>query len=148
MSDRPQSKNASKGVSTLPFAMASGMASVVASVMALSMADPACAVAVGGRDGTPAQGRRQVQAAPAEAGSPALTLARGRIESIDHGRGQIVMAGKAVALHPTQLRVFGPSGQSEPGASALRKGMAMRFALDPASKSVERPIVLIYIDAP
>ena len=144
MSDRKQSKNASRGLSTLPFAMAS----MLASVMALSMAEPACAVAVGGRDGTPAQGRRQVQAAPAEAGSPALTLARGRIESIDHGKGQIVMAGKAVALHPTQLRVFGPSGQSESGATALRKGMALRFALDPASKSVERPIVLIYIDAP
>ena len=119
----------------------------MASVMALAMANPACAVAVGGRDGTPAQGRRQVQAASAEASSPALTLTHGRIESVDHGRGQIVMAGKAVALHPTQLRVFGPSGQSEPGATALRKGMALRFALDPASKSVERPIVLIYIDA-
>ena len=116
----------------------------------LLAASEASAVAVAGPEGTAVQGRRIVFAAPATAAAPAdnkpLELSAGQIESVNLGKSELVIAGKVIALHPGRLRVIGANGQVQSSAVDLRKGMNVRFALDPASKAVERPIVLVYIE--
>lgn len=106
----------------------------------------AMAVAGGQTAGTPSP--TVVRAAPAlpASAAPTLDVSRGTLEAVNLGKRQVVIAGRTVDLHPTRLKVVGPGGRNEPGASALRKGMVVRFALDPTSKAVNRPIVLVYID--
>ena len=120
-----------------------------ATLLALAGAE-ASAVAVAGPGGTAAQGRRIVFAAPTTPAGPAdnrpLELSAGQIESVNLGKSEVVIAGKVIALHAGHLQVISPSGQVLRSAAGLRKGMNVRFALDPASKAVERPIVLVYIE--
>lgn len=120
-----------------------------ATLLALAGAE-ASAVAVAGPEGTAVQGRRIVFAAPttpaAGVDNKPLDLSAGQIESVNLGKSELVIAGKVIALHPGRLRVIGPNGQVQSSAVDLRKGMNVRFALDPASKAVERPIVLVYIE--
>ena len=122
---------------------------VATAVLSLTGAQ-AMAMAVAGPNGTVAQGRRIVHAAPATPSTAAADkphdLSTGQIETVNLGKAQVVISGKTMALHPGSLRVVTPSGQIDSSASSLRKGMNVRFALDPASKAVERPIVLMYIE--
>jgi len=114
----------------------------------LILVGPAMAVAIVGPNGTIAQGRNVVVAAPAPAGndSTAPVLSNGRIDAVNRATGQLVISGKTVDLHDTRLRVIGPSGRAEAGVGALRTGMEVRFALDPTSSAPDRKIVLIYIE--
>jgi hypothetical protein len=120
-----------------------------ATLLAMVLTAPAMAVAIAGPNGTAAQGRRVVQAQPVGgqgAATQTMALSQGVIGAVDVGRREVTIGGQVVTLHPTRLRVVGPGGAGESGASSLRKGMHVRFALDPESKAVNRPIVLIYID--
>ena len=134
----------------------------------VTLAGTAQAAAVAGPGGTAQQGRRLVLAAPtlgAEAAT--LDLIEGRIEAVDAKAGVIMLAGKPVPLHPTQLRVVAPGGQPLAGVQALSPGMRVRFALEPELRGAALPgvagsasagprasaaapprsIVLLYIDA-
>ena len=134
----------------------------------LTLAGTAQAAAVAGPGGTAQHGRRLVLAAPtlgAEAAT--LDLIEGRIEAVDAKAGVIMLAGKPVPLHPTQLRVVAPGGQPLAGVQALSPGMRVRFALEPELRGAALPgvagsasagprasaaapprsIVLLYIDA-
>lgn len=123
---------------------------VTATTLLMLAAAEASAVAVAGPEGTAVQGRRIVFAAPTTPATPAdnkpLDLSAGQIETVNLGKSEVVIAGKVIALHPGRLRVIGPNGQVQSSAVDLRKGMNVRFALDPASTAVERPIVLVYIE--
>lgn len=124
-------------------------------VPALLCVPAAHAVAVAGPNGTQAQARRVVPARPAEAGTAgaALELARGRIDAVNLAAQQLTISGKPVGLATEQLRVIGPGGHGQTSVSALRPGMQVRFALEPASKDpkeareAKRRIVVIYIDS-
>ena len=113
------------------------------------------AVAVSGPGGTQAQARRVVPARPAETGTAVapLELVRGRIDAVNLASQQLTISGKPVGLVTEQLRVIGPGGHVAASASALRPGMQVRFALEPASKDpkeareAKRRIVVIYIDS-
>ncbi len=114
----------------------------------LGLGDPAFALAIAGPDGTRAQGSSMVQDAPAGIASavPTLELSRGQIESLHPGRSVVGIAGRQVEFDPDKLRVVGADGRMERGVGALRKGMNVRFALEPKLTAIERRIVLIYID--
>ena len=133
----------------------------------VAMAGAAQAAAVAGPGGTAQQGRRLVQAEPAVGADAAtLDLIEARIEAIDAKANTVMVGGKPVPLHPTQLRVVGPGGLALAGVSALRPGMRVRFALEPEARGAAlpvaigtsagpranptvapRPIVFVYIDA-
>jgi hypothetical protein len=104
---------------------------------------------VQGPGGTAEQGRRLVTAQPVTppASAPTLVLASGVISAVDAAAQRITLTGRSVPLHPGALRVLSASGQPLPGAAALRPGMAVRFALEPAGPNeTDRRIVLIYVD--
>lgn len=117
--------------------------------LCLAIAWPASAITVQLPKGTPASTTKVIDtpAAPV-GGAPTLDLAQGRVEAVDLAKRQLVIAGRTVGWHPSQLRVVGPGGYGASSPSALRKGSQIRFALDPASQAVDRLIVLIYIDQP
>jgi hypothetical protein len=121
--------------STLACALVAGLAAV--------MPLPGNATAVAGPGGTADQGRRIVHATPAAPDAPALELISAVIDAVQPERGQIVVRGKPVPLHPTRLKVL-YNGQSA-SASALAAGQSVRFALD-ADAAGPRRIVLIHID--
>jgi hypothetical protein len=117
-------------------------ASAAAQVAAITVAGPGAAAE---------QGRRS--APPPSAGGAAVTglpLSSGVLEAVDAAHHRITVRGTTVLLHPSALRVFGPGGAALSGAQALRPGMTLRFALEPASPASAadsvRRIVLIYID--
>ncbi len=117
--------------------------------LCLALAWPAAAITVQLPNGTPASATKVIDTPAAPVGGvPTLDLAQGRVEAVDQAKRQLVIAGRTVGWHPTQLRVVGPGGHGTSGPSALRKGSKIRFALDPASQAVDRLIVLIYIDQP
>ena len=115
---------------------------LLAALLAIGL-HPAGATAVAGPGGTADQGRRIVPAAPAVPDGPALELIAAVIDEVQLDRGQIIVRGKPVALHPTRLKVL-YLGQNA-SAAALRPGQSVRFALD-AEPSGARRIVLIQID--
>lgn len=113
----------------------------------VALAGPAFAIVVADQANARSPVASPVQAATSPAqSSPTLVLARGRVDGLELSKGEIVLSGKPMRFDPKQLRVVGAGGQRESGAAALRKGMTVRFALDPASAAAERGIVLIYID--
>ena len=111
--------------------------------LALIPLQPCGATAVAGPDGTAAQGRRIVFAAPTVRDAAAIELIAAVIDELRLDRGEIVVRGKPVPLHPTQLKVL-RDGQTA-GVAALRPGQAVHFALD-AEASGPRRIILIQID--
>ena len=134
----------------------------------ITLAGATQAAAVAGPTGTAQQGRRLVQATPTVGADAAtLDLIEARIEAVDAKANSVTVGGKPVPLHPTQLQVVGPGGLALAGAPALRPGMRVRFALEPAARGAAapgavvsslvgpranaapppRPIVLVYIDA-
>lgn len=136
----------------------------------LAWVGAAQATALAGGPGSPAgEARRTAVAAPtAGADAPTLDLATGRIDAVAADGSSISLQGRTVPLHPERLLVLGSGGQRFNTARALRPGMQVRFALDPAlhppapaaaSAVAARPalrpagaeaarrIVLIYIDA-
>ena len=104
---------------------------------------PCGAMAVAGPGGGADPGQRIVHAAPAVADAQTLELISAVIDEVQSDRGQIVVRGKPVALHPTRLKVL-QGGQSA-SAAALRPGQSVRFALD-TEPSGTRSIVHIQID--
>lgn len=116
-------------------------------VVALAMTHlGASAIAVNGPGGTVEQGRRTVVAAPAPGSdAPALELVSAVIETVSIERGQIAVSGREVKLHPG-VRIF--RGGQPAGASALRTGQHVRFALEPRKTKAGEPrrIVLIQIE--
>lgn len=114
--------------------------------LVLGGAAPVGATMVVGAAGAPAP--RANLGAPSHAATanvPTLDLASGVVQAVNLEKGTVTLGGKVVGLHPTQLRVFGPSGHAESGAGALRPHMHIRFALENSTAELRR-IVLIYID--
>lgn len=104
------------------------------------------AIAVTGPGGVAEQGRRTAVAAPAPgSNAAALELVSAVIETVSIERGHIVVSGREVRLHP-DVRVY--RGGQQAGASALRPGQHVRFALEPRKvKTGEtRRIVLVQIE--
>ncbi len=120
----------------------------VAALAGLAALAPVQAMVIAGPEGSRAQGRQMVavdRAAPASA-AHGVGLSRGVIESVHPGKSVVGIAGQLVELHPDKLRVIGTHGRQESGPGVLRKGMPVRFALDPAGRAGEQKIVLIYIE--
>ena len=108
-------------------------------------------------------GRDRARTAPASGssarGGPAapeagLALVRGTVDAVDPAKGQLTVGGRVLPLHPSALRVVGASGLRLSGADALRPGMRLRFAREPALQAAPpaatddtaRRVVLIYIE--
>lgn len=88
----------------------------------------------------------------ATAPSAGLELARATVDAVDVAKGLLTLGGQALPLHPSGLRVISADGLRLSGANALRAGMRLRFAREPAAKPVAaddttRRIVLIYIES-
>lgn len=114
---------------------------LLAGTLAAALALPARAIAVvDGPAPERAAKRPAAAAAPARQGHELVAAV---IESVRLERNEIVVHGRAVALHPTQLRVF-RAGQAVP-ASELSARQTIRFALEPDGAAAGR-IVLVYID--
>ena len=109
-------------------------------------AQAALGALVAGPDGTAAQGRRLVVAAPVPGvnGAAALAVQTGLIDAVDVAQRQVVLNGRAVALDPA-LRVVAGGQSLGPDVRVLRAGQQIRFARQ-AGDAPDRPIVLIYID--
>ena len=123
------------------------LVSAGALLLGLAGATPALATMVAGPGGAPAPAPHGTRAAPAAAtrNTPTLDLVTAVVQAVDLKKGTVTLGGKAVGLHPTQLRVIGTGGRAEAGASALRPGMRIRFALEPSTTAVRR-LVLVYIE--
>lgn len=110
----------------------------LACIAALAAPPAQCAMApalAGGAGGLSGAGvvAAAVQGGPVvTAAAAALSLTPGVLQAVDATRLAVLVAGHRVPLHPTALRVLGPGGQSLGGAAALRAGMVVRFALEPA----------------
>ncbi|MBL0090752.1 MAG: hypothetical protein IPP44_30320 [Ideonella sp.] len=122
---------------------------VVAMGLLVATASPALAIAVRSPKGGIGPSAKVIDApAASAAAAPSMDLARGRIEAVDPSKRQLVIAGRKVEWHASKLRIIAAGGHGQASTSALRKGAQIRFALDPNSTAVDRPIVLIYIDQP
>lgn len=75
-----------------------------------------------------------------------LELVHGTVVSVDVPRTTLVLAGQAVHWHPTQLKVFHAVTGEIGHVTQLRRGMSVRFALEPGA-APERRIVLLYLEA-
>lgn len=119
-------------------------------LLALAMAPPVQAARVAGPEGNADRQVRQANAAPADPGAAAgtMALASGVLGQVDAAAQRVTLNGHPVLLHPTGLRVLSSQGQPLGGVAALRSGMVVRFALEPAGgrAEAERRIVLIYVD--
>lgn len=115
-------------------------------VLIAAWTGPAAAVAIAGPNGTAAQGKKTVVAAPAlrNTGNE-LELINGVVTDVDVKKHTVTVGGQVVGVHPHRLRVLGPNGTAIGNLSAVRSGARVRFALDPAARD-DRRIVLIYID--
>jgi hypothetical protein len=116
---------------------------IVVALAASATAAPAAATAVAGPGGSAQPGRQVVVAAPAVAGTPAAELIAAAIQAVQIDRAQLVVHGKPVPWDPVRLKVY--RGAQSVGASALRPGQTIRFALESATAEPRR-IVLILID--
>ena len=112
-------------------------------IAAAAAPSPATATAVAGPAGAAEPGRRVGVAAPAVRDARTVELIPAVIDAAQVERGLLVLHGKPVALHPTQLRVL-RGGQGATAAS-LQAGQAIRFALEP-DVGQPRRIILIHID--
>ena len=109
------------------------------------LAAPAHAVTPIGAPARSAPGTAPSASPPAAAAvAPSLDLIGGTIAAVDPGRSTITIAGAALVLHPTQLRVFNADGAVR-GSGDLRPGAQIRFALEPGVTEPRR-VVLIYLD--
>lgn len=80
-----------------------------------------------------------------------LELTRATVDAVDLAKGLVTLGGQALPLHPSGLRVVGAGGLRLSGADALRAGLRVRFAREPAvnpgvADDATRRIVLIYIE--
>lgn len=121
-------------------------------LIGIAVAGGAQAMRVAGPAGAPTPVTHAAVAAPtpgAAAHAPTLDLAAGVVQAVDLKKGDLRLAGRVVGLRPSGLRVIGADGHAESGAGALRPGMHIRFALEPATAAASaepRRIVLIYIE--
>jgi hypothetical protein len=119
---------------------------LAALAMAAWTAAPAHAVMVANLP-HPVPARETPRVVPTAPAAPTLELIAGTISAVDSKARTVTVAGSALSLHPTQLRVFAPNGVRM-GESDLAPGMRVRFAVakDPRAKAAS-VVVLIYVDA-
>lgn len=124
-------------------------AAAALAVLASAWTATAQAARVAGAEGNPERLSNQATTAPRPTTAPAagLTLAQGVLGAVDSRSMRITINGQMLPLHPSQLRVMSPQGQTLGGAAALRAGMVVRFAQEGAAAAeAERRVVLIYVD--
>ena len=108
----------------------------------LGMDARAMQVASGGR--APSAATSPSTASPGREGVT-LDLIPGTVVSVDVPQTTLVLDGQAVRWHPTQLKVFDTATGAVGQVSQLRRGMRIRFALEPGAAAGRR-IVLIYLE--
>lgn len=71
-------------------------------------------------------------------------LRKGTIEAVSTGGGTFQVYGQRLTFNAKQVKVFGRDGRPS-NIYALRTGVRVRFALDPADP-LRRRVALIYVD--
>lgn len=121
--------------------------SVLALTIALVAGAQGCAaMVVAGPAGAPEPGRRSIVATPAPGtNAAAIEYVTAIVDSVSPDRRSIVVRGKPLALHPTQLQVF--VGSQAATLGVLRPGQTVRLALESSVAGADpRRVVVIHAE--